>query len=98
MLGADADADDPRRDPPQKREMVEQPHDPGRGDRFVGIEQRVDDPALNGDLHRLDHFHRKGASPLNCFEIMKAYIEAGVAGVHFEDQLASEKKCGHLAD
>jgi isocitrate lyase len=34
--------------------------------------------------------------PLNCFEIMKIYIEAGVAGVHFEDQLASEKKCGHL--
>ena len=34
--------------------------------------------------------------PLNCFEIMKAYIEAGVAGIHFEDQLASEKKCGHL--
>ena len=34
--------------------------------------------------------------PLNAYEIMKAYIEAGVAGVHFEDQLASEKKCGHL--
>src|SRR5688500_6688171 len=34
--------------------------------------------------------------PLNCFEILKAYIEAGAAGVHFEDQLASEKKCGHL--
>jgi len=34
--------------------------------------------------------------PLNAFEIMKAYIEAGTAGVHFEDQLASEKKCGHL--
>ena len=34
--------------------------------------------------------------PLNCFEICKAYIEAGAAGVHFEDQLASEKKCGHL--
>ena len=34
--------------------------------------------------------------PLNCFEVMKAYIEAGAAGVHFEDQLASEKKCGHL--
>jgi len=34
--------------------------------------------------------------PLNCFEIMKAYIEAGAAGVHFEDQLADEKKCGHL--
>ncbi|ESQ84756.1 isocitrate lyase [Asticcacaulis sp. AC466] len=34
--------------------------------------------------------------PLNSFEIMKAFIEAGAAGVHFEDQLASEKKCGHL--
>ena len=34
--------------------------------------------------------------PLNCFEIMKAYIEAGASGVHYEDQLASEKKCGHL--
>jgi isocitrate lyase len=33
---------------------------------------------------------------LNAFELMKAFIEAGVAGVHFEDQLASEKKCGHL--
>jgi isocitrate lyase len=33
---------------------------------------------------------------LNAFEIMKAFIEAGAAGVHFEDQLASEKKCGHL--
>jgi len=34
--------------------------------------------------------------PLNSFEIMKAYIEAGAAAVHYEDQLASEKKCGHL--
>ena len=34
--------------------------------------------------------------PLNAFEIMKAYIESGASGVHFEDQLASEKKCGHL--
>jgi isocitrate lyase len=34
--------------------------------------------------------------PLNAFELMKALIEAGAAGVHFEDQLSSEKKCGHL--
>jgi len=34
--------------------------------------------------------------PLNAFELMKAMIESGAAGVHFEDQLSSEKKCGHL--
>ena len=34
--------------------------------------------------------------PLNAFELMKSMIEAGASGVHFEDQLASEKKCGHL--
>jgi isocitrate lyase len=34
--------------------------------------------------------------PLNAFELMKGMIEAGAAGVHFEDQLSSEKKCGHL--
>ena len=33
---------------------------------------------------------------LNAFELMKAMIKAGAAGVHFEDQLASEKKCGHM--
>lgn len=34
--------------------------------------------------------------PLNAFELMRAMIAAGAAGVHWEDQLASEKKCGHL--
>ena len=34
--------------------------------------------------------------PLNAYELMKGMIEAGAAGVHYEDQLASEKKCGHL--
>jgi isocitrate lyase len=35
--------------------------------------------------------------PLHTFELMKSMIEAGAGGVHFEDQLAAEKKCGHLA-
>jgi isocitrate lyase len=34
--------------------------------------------------------------PLSAFELMKSMIDAGAAGVHFEDQLASEKKCGHM--
>ena len=34
--------------------------------------------------------------PLNAYELMRSFIEAGAAAVHFEDQLSSEKKCGHL--
>jgi isocitrate lyase len=65
--------------------------------------QRADQIAkLDGDLS-INYFAPIVADaeagfggPLNAFEIMKAMIEAGAAGVHFEDQLASEKKCGHL--
>jgi isocitrate lyase len=49
-------------------------------------------------LVRADRRGRGGRlrRPLNAYELMKGMIEAGAAGVHFEDQLASEKKCGHL--
>ena len=57
---------------------------------------------LEGD-HRIDWFAPIMADAeagfggqLNCFELMKSMIEAGASGVHFEDQLSSEKKCGHL--
>ncbi len=65
--------------------------------------QRADQIAhMEGD-HSLDYFlpivadaEAGFGGPLNAFELMKGMIEAGAAGVHFEDQLASEKKCGHL--
>ncbi|MCY1145564.1 isocitrate lyase [Actinoplanes sp. Pm04-4] len=57
----------------------------------------------NGDKHERDWFAPIVADaeagfggPLNAFELMKGMIAAGAAGVHWEDQLASEKKCGHL--
>jgi len=58
-------------------------HAEGRGDRYWLAPIVADAEAGFG-------------GPLNAFELMKAMIEAGAAGVHFEDQLASEKKCGHL--
>ncbi len=58
---------------------------------------------MNGESSDIDWFAPIVADaeagfggPLNAFEIMKGYVEAGVGGVHFEDQLASEKKCGHM--
>lgn len=58
---------------------------------------------LNGETGKVDYFVPLVADAeagfggnLNAFELMKAMIEAGVAGVHYEDQLSSAKKCGHL--
>src|SRR5712664_3784809 len=65
--------------------------------------QRADQIQFMNDQGKIDWFvpiiadaEAGFGGPLNAFELMKAMIEAGAAGVHFEDQLASEKKCGHL--
>ena len=65
--------------------------------------QRADQIHSVEDDHSIDWFAPIVADAeagfggqLNVFELMKAMIEAGAAGVHFEDQLSSEKKCGHL--
>ena len=54
----------------------------------------------NGGVHWLAPIVADGEAgfggPLNAFELTKAMIDAGVAGVHFEDQLSSAKKCGHM--
>ena len=79
-------------------------------DSVPSVVRRINNALLRAD--QIDHLEKKNATfwlapiiadaeagfggPLNAFELMKAMIEAGAAGVHFEDQLASEKKCGHL--
>src|SRR5688500_10939534 len=65
--------------------------------------QRADQIDSAEGVYRKDYFvpivadaEAGFGGPLNAFALMKAMIEAGAAGVHFEDQLSSEKKCGHL--
>lgn len=53
-------------------------------------------PARNWFLPIVADAEAGFGGPLHGYELTKAMIEAGAAGVHFEDQLASEKKCGHL--
>src|SRR5881296_2094443 len=56
----------------------------------------VGEPHLNGFAPIIADGEAGFGGPLNALELMKALIEAGAAAVHFEDQLASAKKCGHL--
>ena len=56
----------------------------------------VGEPHVNGIAPIIADGEAGFGGPLNALELMKALIEAGAAAVHFEDQLASAKKCGHL--
>jgi isocitrate lyase len=60
------------------------------------IHHLKDDHAINWFAPLVADAEAGFGGPLHAFEIMKNMIEAGAAGVHFEDQLASVKKCGHL--
>ena len=64
-----------------------------RADQIHGAEGRND---LDWFVPLVADAEAGFGGPLNAFELMKSMIEAGAAGVHFEDQLSSEKKCGHL--
>jgi isocitrate lyase len=73
-----------------------------RADQIAWAERQSDgsEPGDEADVHWLAPIVADAEAgfggPLNAYELMKAMIAAGAAGVHFEDQLASEKKCGHL--
>jgi isocitrate lyase len=65
-----------------------------RADQVIHAEQSSDGPYWFAPI--VADAEAGFGGPLNVFELMKSMIEAGAAGVHFEDQLSSEKKCGHL--
>ncbi len=65
-----------------------------RADQIATLEAKGDDTYWMAPIVADAEAGFGGA--LNAYELMRAMIEAGAAGVHFEDQLASEKKCGHL--
>src|SRR5580693_5282322 len=69
MLGTEAHRDQPRRDAPEPRYVVEQAHRPGRRDRFIRAENAVDDPLLDQDLYPLRRSRRKGAAALHRLEV-----------------------------
>lgn len=67
-----------------------------RADQIETLENNGGKPATDWLAPIIADAEAGFGGALNAFEITRAYIEAGVAGVHFEDQLASEKKCGHM--
>ena len=65
-----------------------------RADQIATLEEKVDRTYWMAPV--IADAEAGFGGPLNAYELMRHMIEAGAAGVHFEDQLASEKKCGHL--